>query len=62
VSIVEWSLNGQAIDLDENLTVRFFPKGTSDDFSMVIRNDQDGGQCTIRLDQVTALADLSTSR
>jgi prepilin-type N-terminal cleavage/methylation domain-containing protein len=62
VSVVRWSLNGLAIDPTESVAVRFFPKSTSDEFSIVIRNDQDGKECTLWLDQVTALADLSMSR
>ena len=62
VSIGAISLNDLVMDHDDVAVVRFFPKGNCDDFIMVIHSDQDGSQCTISLDPVTALADLSTSR
>ena len=49
-------------DEDQVVVVRFFPKGTSDDFSIVIRNDQDGTQFILWLDPVTALADFKTTQ
>ncbi len=64
ISIQSISLNGMELALEDTdvVTVRFFAKGTSDDFTIVIHSDQDGTLCTITLDQVTALADISTSR
>jgi prepilin-type N-terminal cleavage/methylation domain-containing protein len=55
-------VNDLSRDQDDVVTVRFFPRGTSDDFSMVIQSLRDGSQCLISLDPVTALADLSTAR
>ena len=49
-------------DEDEVVVVRFFPKGTSDDFSIVIRNDKDGTEFMLWLDPVTALADFKTTQ
>jgi len=62
VSIGFVSVNDIAKEHDDVVVVRFFPKGTSDDFTIVLRNDQDGSQCTLWLDPVTALSDFSTSR
>jgi prepilin-type N-terminal cleavage/methylation domain-containing protein len=62
VSIGAISLNDLPREHDDVITVRFTKKGTSDDFSIVIISDRDGSQCTISLDPVTALADISTSR
>jgi type II secretory pathway pseudopilin PulG len=62
VSFQAISVNDIARDQDDRVVVRFFPKGTSDDFTIVIRNDKDGSLCTLWLDPVTALADLSASR
>jgi hypothetical protein len=47
---------------DDVVTVRFFPKGTSDDFKIIINSDRDGTQCLISVDPVTALADIQSSR
>ena len=62
VSIGAISVNDLVMDLDDAVVVRFFQRGTSDDFIMAIHSDQDGSQCVISLDPVTALAELSTSR
>jgi type II secretory pathway pseudopilin PulG len=62
VSIGVIMVNDLPREQDEVIVVRFFPRGTSDDFTMVIHSNRDGSQCTISLDPVTALADLSTSR
>ncbi|MGA2540066.1 MAG: type II secretion system protein [Verrucomicrobiota bacterium] len=64
VSIQSISLNGMELALEDTdvVTVRFFAKGTSDEFAIVVRSNQDGTLCTVTLDQVTALADISTSR
>ena len=62
VSIGAISVNDQVMEHDDDVVVRFFQRGTCDDFIMVIHSDQDGSQCTISLDPVTALADLSTTR
>jgi hypothetical protein len=51
-----------ALEDTDVVTVRFFAKGTSDEFAIVVRSNQDGTLCTVTLDQVTALADISTSR
>jgi Tfp pilus assembly protein FimT len=48
-------------DEDEVVVVRFFQRGTSDDLTIVIRNDKDGSTFTLWLDPVTALADFTTS-
>jgi type II secretory pathway pseudopilin PulG len=47
---------------DDRVVVRFFPKGTSDDFAMFIQSERDGSQCEITVDPVTGLADISTSK
>jgi type II secretory pathway pseudopilin PulG len=62
VSFQAISVNDIARDQDDVVVVRFFPRGTSDDFTIVIRNEKDGSLCTLWLDPVTALADLSISR
>jgi len=62
VSFQAISVNDMERDQDDAVVVRFFSRGTSDDFTVVIRNDKDGSLCTISLDPVTALADLSTSK
>jgi prepilin-type N-terminal cleavage/methylation domain-containing protein len=62
VSFQAISVNDMARDQDDVVVVRFFSRGTSDDFTVVIRNDKDGSLCTVWLDPVTALADLSTSK
>jgi Tfp pilus assembly protein FimT len=62
VSFQAISVNDMDRDQDDRVVVRFFPKGTSDDFTIVIRNDKDGSLCTLWLDPVTALADLTTSK
>jgi len=62
VSIGAISLNDLVMEHDDVVVVRFFPKGSCDDFIMVIHSDKDGSQCTISLDPVSALADLTTSR
>ena len=64
VSIVGFLVNGMAVAPEdaEVITVNFYPRGTSDEFAIVIRSDNDGTVCTITLDPVTALADISTSR
>jgi type II secretory pathway pseudopilin PulG len=56
------SVNDIEREHDDVVVVRFFPKGTSDDFTIVLRNDRDGSQWSLTLDPVTALADISTSR
>jgi prepilin-type N-terminal cleavage/methylation domain-containing protein len=55
-------VNDQERDLDDVIAVRFFSRGTSDDFSIILRSVSDGSQCVIFLDPVTALADIKTSR
>ena len=62
VSIGVIMVNDLPREQDDEVVVRFFPRGTSDDFIMVIRSLRDGSQCTISVDPVTALADLSTAR
>jgi type II secretory pathway pseudopilin PulG len=64
ISIQSILLNGMQLAPEdaEVVTVRFFAKGTSDEFAIVIRSDQDGTICTVTLDEVTALADISASR
>ena len=62
VSIGAISLNDLVVEHDDVVVVRFFPKANCDDFSMVIHSDQDGSQCTITLDPVTGLAELTTTR
>ena len=62
ISIGAISLNDQPREHDDVVTVRFYQKGTSDDFSIVIVSDRDGSQVTVSLDPVTALADISTTR
>ncbi len=62
VSIVSIVVNDVAREEDDVVVVRFFPKGTSDDFRIVINSDRDGTQCLISVDPVTALADIQSSR
>jgi type II secretory pathway pseudopilin PulG len=62
VSIASIVVNDWAREQDDVVIVRFFPRGTSDDFKIVISSDRDGTQCLISLDPVTALADIQTSR
>jgi type II secretory pathway pseudopilin PulG len=62
VSFTAIMVNDLPREQDDVVVVRFFPKGTSDDFMMAIHSDQDGSQCTITVDPVTALADISTSK
>ena len=62
VSIGVILVNDMPREHDDVVVVRFFPKGTSDDFIMTIHSDRDGSQCAISLDPVTALADISTSK
>ncbi len=62
VSIEEITVNDLRREEDDVVVVRFFPKGTSDDFLIVIHSEQDGSRCAISLDPVTALADISISR
>jgi len=64
VNIVGFSMSGEEYvpeDADV-VTVNFYPRGTSDEFAITLRSAADGSQCTISLDEVTALADISTSR
>jgi len=62
VSIGGITVNDWPRDQDDVVAVRFFFKGTSDDFKIIINSDRDGSQCLITLDPVTALADIETSR
>ena len=62
VSIGLISVNDIEREHDDVVVVRFYPKGTSDDFTIVLRNDNDGSQWSLTLDPVTALADITTSR
>jgi len=55
-------VNDLSRENDDMVVVRFYPRGTSDDFLIVLRSARDGTQCTISLDPVTALADISTAR
>jgi type II secretory pathway pseudopilin PulG len=62
VSIASIVVNDWAREQDDVVIVRFFQRGTSDDFKIVITSDRDGTQCLISVDPVTALADIQTSR
>ena len=62
VSVYSLVVNDIACDKDDVVTVRFYPKGTSDDFKIVIISDRDGSQASITVDPVTALADIETTR
>ena len=64
VNIVGFTMNGEEYAPEDNdvITVNFYPKGTSDDFAVILRSATDGSQCTIFLDEVTALADISTAK
>jgi prepilin-type N-terminal cleavage/methylation domain-containing protein len=64
VNIVAFSMNGEEYAPEDYdvVTVNFYPKGTSDEFAIILRSATDGSQCTISLDEVTGLADISTSK
>jgi type II secretory pathway pseudopilin PulG len=62
ISIDSIVVNDLSREQDDVVVVRFFPKGTSDDLTLVIHSDRDGSQTTITVDPVTALSDISTSR
>jgi prepilin-type N-terminal cleavage/methylation domain-containing protein len=52
-------VNGEDWTEDEEVLVRFFPNGTSDEMSIVLRSDK-GEQRNIWLEVVTALAEVET--
>jgi len=62
VSLGVIMVNDLPREQDDVIVVRFFPRGTSDEFIMVIRSERDGSRCTLSLDPVSALADISTGR
>jgi hypothetical protein len=52
-------INGEDYTEDEVGRVRFYPNGTSDEFSIVLRSDK-GELRNITLEVVTALADVES--
>ncbi|HEX3988039.1 MAG TPA: type II secretion system protein, partial [Verrucomicrobiae bacterium] len=50
------------VEKADEARIHFFPNGTSDEFTIVIRSTSDGSQRLIHLDTVTALAVVENQR
>jgi prepilin-type N-terminal cleavage/methylation domain-containing protein len=61
VTIEGVGINGLDFTDDEHAEVRFYPKGTSDEFSIVLLNTQNGDRRNVWLDAVTGYADFEVN-
>jgi len=61
VTIEGVGINGLDFTDDEHAEVRFYPKGTSDEFSIVLLNTQNGERRNVWLDAVTGYADFEVN-
>jgi prepilin-type N-terminal cleavage/methylation domain-containing protein len=55
-------VNEVQFEREEFASVRFYPNGTSDEFTIVVHSVSDGSSVKISLDPVTALAELEVIR
>jgi len=58
ITIEGLGLNGLDYTDDESVQIHFYPKGTSDDFSMILLNTETGDRRNVWLDTVTGYADF----
>jgi prepilin-type N-terminal cleavage/methylation domain-containing protein len=61
VTIEGLGINGLDFTDDEHAEVRFYPKGTSDEFSIVLLDTQNGDRRNVWLDAVTGYADFEVN-
>src|SRR4051812_8665773 len=61
VTIEGVGINGLDFTDDDHAEVRFYPKGTSDEFTIVLLNTQNGERRNVWLDAVTGYADFEVN-